>query len=182
MPASQDLRLPAGSSATFDACDDFNGDLGKWLVYTIKPTLPGAAEELCYEAMKAYNDEHLHEPESEWEDMGFIRPADENTAAEDIQAILEKHIAMVQEILERNEEDPWNLHRLHPYGFVVIDREDWREKGLVAVHCDKDEEGGDWGVLRSRFRVKDLGFVLTTVQETDDTFEREVEIHGMDST
>lgn len=144
MAQPQNLQLPEGASAAFDKCDKSNQDLAKWLVYTIGSACP-SAKRLCYEAMKAYNETHLHELESEWDEMGFAKPADDS--AENVQAALDKHIATVERVLESQEPDPWNSHRLYPTGFVVIDGEDSSEKGVVVVHCDKGEVSGEWGVL-----------------------------------
>lgn len=178
MASSPTLQLSAQASAAFNKCEEYNTDLAKWLVYTAESTST-SVKDFCYEAMRAYNDAHLHEPESEWDEMGFAKPA--NDSAENIQKVLDKHIAAVERALQSNESDPWNLNRLYPTGFVVIDRDDWRGKGVVVVHCDKDEEKDEWTAKQCRFKVKGLGFVLTTVLDGDDTFERVSEIYGSDS-
>lgn len=138
----QNLQLPNGAPAAFDKCDKSSQDLAKWLVYTTG-SASLSAQKVCYEAMKAYNETHLHEPESEWDKMGYAKPADESV--ENAEAALNKHIVTVEPVLERQEPNPLKSHRLYPTGFVVVDRGDWSEKGVVVVHCDKSEESGEMG-------------------------------------
>ncbi|KAK4629043.1 hypothetical protein CLAFUW4_08642 [Fulvia fulva] len=176
MAQSKKLRLPEGAPAALDQTEKSNQDLAKWLVYTTNVD-SSLANEVCHEAMKAYNETNLHVPESEWDEMGFAKPAD--SSAEDVQGALYLHIGTVQRVLDRQQSDPWNVNRLYPSGLVVVDGKDWSEKGVIVVHCDQDEESGEWSVLQHRFHVKDLGVVLMTVLDADDTFERVAEEHGI---
>ena len=129
--------------------------------------------------MKVYNETTLHVSESEWEEMGFAKPAED--VVSNVQAAFNKHIATVKEVLDSKESDPWNARRLYPTGFVVVDGNDWSEKGVIVVHCDEVEDGDEWKVLQTRLEVKDLGFALTTVLDGDDEFKRIAETYGIDS-
>ena len=178
MAQPHNLRLPSSASAAFDKCEQYNQDLAKWLIYATVST-SSSAEKVCYEAMKAYNETTLREPESEWDELGFAKPADDN--AEHVQAAFNKHISTVERLLQSQESDLFNSHRLYPSGFVFVDEENWEDKGVVVVHCDKDDESGEWRLVSRRIQVKHLGFVLTSLLDMDDCLENAAESCGVDS-
>jgi len=80
--------------------------------------------------MGSYSRDHLHAPESEWEELGFLKPAEANyRVVGDVQAVLDGHAELLRSILEKEngDQDVWNSKRVYPFGFIVVERQGWRE-------------------------------------------------------
>ncbi|KAF2862839.1 hypothetical protein K470DRAFT_268787 [Piedraia hortae CBS 480.64] len=168
------LTFPENGRALMKKCSDYNIDLGKWLVYAAPTLSDDQINKFCYAAMKAYTDEYLNEPESEWEAQGFLKPADERATG--LQDALDKHFKLVQKLIDESGDDSnlWNDTRIFPFGLIFLKDEHWERDGVQVAHCDHDEEreGEDEVKLDSaKFMVDRLGFVLTTVASLDDSFE-----------
>ncbi|KAM0715718.1 hypothetical protein Q7P37_009218 [Cladosporium fusiforme] len=141
-----------------------NSDYDKWLIYLASPDVSDKdARHLYQDAMKAYNDQYLGEPESEWEEQGFLKPADKSPCPpRDLQSIFEHHLTLVERqhssvVLD----DPQQLYKL---GFIAITSPFWREQGVTVVHCDKDR--GKWKVTQCKgVPVEQLGLELTSVSD-----------------
>lgn len=168
-PKMTSLRLPPNATAILERCYHSNADLGEWLVYRA-PSIPANdIPDLCYLAMKAYNDRYLREPESEFEEQSFIKPAHEAKAHESIKDVLDAHISMLERILDEGSKDPWNKYRIYPLGFIMVSECNWHEKGVVVVHCDKDR--GVWKVGQCRILAHELGHPLTNLIDTEESFD-----------
>lgn len=61
------------------------------MIYTLD-SVPQEAEDVWYEAMKAYSENVVHLREHEWKGEGFLKPANQDFAAPDIQHVLEHHL------------------------------------------------------------------------------------------
>ena len=158
------LRLPSNAAATLDQAFHMNVDLGKWLVYgTHDVSKEEDIDAVCHTAMEIYSREHLHAPESEWCELGFLKPAVAiHQLVQDVQAALNRHLELLRNLLgnENEDQDVWNSKRVYPFGFMVVERKTWREEGVIVVHCDKNEdevrEGGRKAGVEGRV-VLDLG-------------------------
>jgi len=135
----------------------------KWLIYSID-SAPREANEL-YCTIRAADGRG-----SEWdEDFAWLKPATQYFDAPDIQHILDHHFRMLEHLfthLRDFSETGWTPY---PYGFIVITEEGWRERGVTAVHCDKDR--GKWKVTRcGHIPVAELD-ILESVIELDESFD-----------
>ncbi|KAL1297450.1 hypothetical protein AAFC00_004977 [Neodothiora populina] len=173
MPA---LCLSDGASQVLEQNYHTNTDLGKWRLYSIINTTDETMTELCDAALKSYNDEVLHIPEEELQDLIFIETAHENRhcPGKDVQFIFDAHIKSLKTILEQDDNgEPANDHQIYPFGFVAMTKPDWRESGLTVVHCDKDR--GKWKVRRCTVPFKDFGLPLTSLAMGDEYFDEVIE-------
>lgn len=170
------LHLPNNAACTLERA--YNGDAStsefdKWLIYTTAGVAPTDTKDLCYKAMKAYNDQALREPESEWESLGFLKPADQShvdVQSRSLQHILDHHLNMISQQLPRFQSDPEDKKKFYIFGFIALTRSNWREHGVTAVLCDKDR--GKWKVTQcSGIPVVELGMALTSVSDGDDSFD-----------
>jgi hypothetical protein len=179
------LRFPENASMILELAytgEANNSEFDKWLIHSAGPGLSiKDAHELFHDAMSSYNDQCLGEPESEWEAQGFLKPAGKaDPASHDLQTIFEHHLRLVERQFSGGASgDPRQFYKL---GFVVITRPDWRERGVSAVHCDKDH--GKWKVAQcSGIPVDQLGMELYSVSDCDITFDevRERFVEGSDN-
>lgn len=125
-------------------------DRCKWLIYSID-SAPREANEL-YRAAKTAGIKDLGPSvsESEWEEsFSYLEPANQDFAAPDVQHILDHHFRMVEHLFTKFthaheiSDNDWSAYM---FGFIVITEKDWRERGVTAVHCDKDR--GKWKVTK----------------------------------
>jgi hypothetical protein len=111
----------------------------KWLIYSLD-SAPREADQL-YRAVRTLQVANFpgNVSEEEWDEkISWLRPADQDFDAPDVQHILDHHCRMVEHLYgdaDETTEIDWNGYI---FGFLVITEEDWREHGVTAVHCDKD--------------------------------------------
>lgn len=169
------LRLPKNAASVLERA--YNGDANtsefdKWLVHTSGVPLSNA-KELSHEAMPSYNDQALREPELEWEDLSFLKPADQSwtdLGSPTLQQIFEHHLEMVERQSSDAEPDDNDDDQFYIFGFIALMRSDWRHHGVTVVHCDKDR--GKWKVTQCHgMPVDQLGMELTSVSDADDDFD-----------
>ncbi|KAG9563857.1 hypothetical protein KCU71_g2060, partial [Aureobasidium melanogenum] len=169
------LHLPKDAASTLERA--YNGDaktseFDKWLIYTTEHA-PQDAQELYQLAMSAYNDQALNEPESEWESVGFLKPANQsrpNLQSPSLQHVLEHHLHMVKRQFPESTPDSGDDEQFYVYGFIALTQPDWKQRGAMAVHCDKDR--GQWKVTQCRgIPIDQLGMELTSVSDIDDDFD-----------
>ena len=164
------LYLSQNAESVLERCYTTNLDLGKWLVYRTSSIPAKDVTNLCHLAMKTYNERHLHEPESELEELSFITPAKQSHSGpcENIGDIFDSHINMLGRILDKGPGEPSNDYKIYPLGFIVASQE-WRERGVMVVHCDKDR--GVWKAGQCRILADELGLPLTSVSDGDESFD-----------
>lgn len=164
------LYLSQHAQSILERCYNKNLDLGKWLVYRTSSIPAKDVTNICHLAMKTYNDRHLREPESDLEELSFVTPAQESSSGpcENFDDVFGSHIRMLGSILDEGSSDPFNDYKIYPLGFIVAS-ENWRERGVMVVHCDKDR--GVWKVGRCRILVDELGLPLTSVSDGDESFD-----------
>lgn len=164
------LYLNQNTVSVLERCYNTNLDLGKWLVYRTSSIPAKDVTDLCHLAMKTYNERHLHEPESELEELSFINPAEQSSRepCENIEDVFDSHIRMLERILDKGSGEPSNDHKIYPLGLIVVS-EEWRERGVMVVHCDKDR--GVWKVGQCRILADELGLPLTSVSDGDESFD-----------
>ncbi|KAG9664395.1 hypothetical protein KCU95_g814, partial [Aureobasidium melanogenum] len=169
------LDLPQNAALILERA--YNGDaktseFDKWLIYTTEHA-PQDAQELYQLAMSAYNDQALNEPESEWESVGFLKPANQSRPdlqSPSLQRVLEHHLHMVERQFPEFTPDSGDDEQFYVYGFIALSQPDWKQRGVVAVHCDKDR--GKWKVTQCRgIPIEQLGMELTSVSDMDDEFD-----------
>ncbi|KAG9911089.1 hypothetical protein KCU98_g1267, partial [Aureobasidium melanogenum] len=169
------LHLPQNAALILERA--YNGDaktseFDKWLIYTTEYA-PQDAQELYQLAMSAYNDQALNEPESEWESVGFLKPANQSRPdlqSPSLQRVLEHHLHMVERRFPESTPDSGDDEQFYVYGFIALTQPDWKQRGAVAVHCDKDRR--KWKVTQCRgIPIDRLGMELTSVSDTDDEFD-----------
>lgn len=169
------LRLPQNAASILERAYDGDAktsEFDKWLIYTTE-NAPSDAQELFQSAMSAYNDQALNEPESEWENLGFLKPANQSHAdlqSPTLQGILEHHLHMVERQFPDSKPDSKDEQQFYIFGFIALTRPDWKRQGVTAVHCDKDR--GKWKVTKcSGIPVDQLGMELTSVSDADEEFD-----------
>ncbi|KAG9524737.1 hypothetical protein KCV07_g1840, partial [Aureobasidium melanogenum] len=169
------LHLPQNAASILERA--YNGDaktseFDKWLIYTTYDA-PQDAQELYQSAMSAYNDQALNEPESEWESVGFLKPANQSHPdlhLSSLQHVLEHHLHMVERQFPGSIPDSGDDEQFYVYGFIALTQPDWKQRGATAVHCDKDR--GRWKVTQCRgIPIDQLGMELTSVSDIDDDFD-----------
>lgn len=145
-------------------------DLYPWLIYSLD-SVPAEANEL-YRAVRTADiedrDPDLSEPEWD-EQFAWLKLANQDFAAPDIQHILDHHFRVV-------EYDFTHAHGLseagwapYMFGFIVITEENWKECGVTAVHCDNDH--GKWKVTQCKHIPVNELVVLDSVSEVDQHFD-----------
>ena len=99
--------------------------------------------------MKTYNDGHLHEPESELDELSFVTPAKESPSGpcENIDDVFGSHIRMPGSILDEGSSDPFNDYQIYPIVWLCI--------AIKIVVC------GKWAI--------ELGFPLSSVSDGDES-------------
>lgn len=174
-PIMGPLRFPRDAVSVLDRAhngDARTSEFDKWLVYTTGVP-PSNAEELSHAAMVCYNDQTLGEPESEWDTLAFLKPANQshpNLQSPSLQRIFEHHLGMIERQLPGLEPESSDERNFYIFGFIAVTRPDWRGHGVTAVHCDKDR--GKWKVTQcSGIPVDQLGMELTSVSDIDDDFD-----------
>lgn len=139
----------------------------KWLIYVLDGVPQEEAKELYLAAKKA---DEIAKTEAEWELIHYLRPAEQDFTAPDVQHVLDRHFLMVEEMLAKYRstgEYDWELYR---DGFMVITQADWRERGVTAVHCDWERK--KWKVTQcNNIPVEELSD-LNSVQMGDQSFEQ----------
>lgn len=169
------LHLPQNAASILERA--YNGDaktseFDKWLIYTTE-NAPQDAQELYRLAMSAYNDQVLNEPESEWESVGFLKPANQSRPdlpSPSLQRVLEHHLHMVERQFPESVPDSGDDEQFYVYGFIALTRPNWKQRGVTAVHFDKDR--GKWKVTQCRgMSIDQLGMELTSVRDNDDEFD-----------
>ncbi|SMQ55043.1 unnamed protein product [Zymoseptoria tritici ST99CH_1A5] len=170
------LRLPANAASILERAwhgEANTSEFDKWLVYTTENVPSSAAAEVAHAAMSAYNDQALHEPESEWDEIGFIKPPTqdhEHLQSPTLQAVLEHHLDMVSRQSRNSASNGEDDQNFYIWGFIAVTTPEWRSQGITAVHCDKDR--GKWKVTQCRkFPIDKLGWELTSVSDHDDQFD-----------
>ncbi|CAD0098249.1 unnamed protein product [Aureobasidium mustum] len=169
------LHLPRNAASILERA--YNGDaktseFDKWLIYTTEHA-PQDAQELYRLAMSAYNDQALNEPESEWESVAFLKPANQSRPdlqSPSLQRVLEHHLHMVERQFPESARGSRDDEQSHVYGFIALTQSDWEQRGVTVVHCDKDR--GMWKVTQCRgIPIDQLGMELTSVSDNDDEFD-----------
>lgn len=102
----------------------------KWLLHNI---VPGCEDDVWELFRTAVREEGGFEPkDDEYEQFGWCWPANqESHPVHSVQDVLDFHLAIVQKRIAG--EPTQQKHFVYEFGFVVIDRADWREKGVIAV-------------------------------------------------
>lgn len=179
------LRFPENATSILERAytgEANNSQFDKWLIYSAHPELSNKdAQVLFHDAMKPYNDQCLGEPESEWEEQGFLLPAPQaEPPSRDLQSIFEHHLSLVERHFSGDiTGDPPQFYKL---GFIALTKPDWRDRGVSAVHCDKDR--GKWKVTQcGGIPVDQLGMELSSVSDCDISFDevRDRFDHGSDN-
>ncbi|KAG9605155.1 hypothetical protein KCU77_g788, partial [Aureobasidium melanogenum] len=169
------LHLPQDAASILERA--YNGDaktseFDKWLIYTTEHAFQDA-QELYRLAMSAYNDQALNEPESEWESVSFLKPANQSRPdlqSPSLQRVLEHHLHMVKRQFPESAPDNEDDEQFYVYGFIALTQPDWKQRGAVVVDCDKDR--GKWKVTQCRgIPIDQLGMELTSVSDMDDEFD-----------
>lgn len=168
------MSLPLNVSSVLDRCYNTNVDLGKWLVYRTDLIPETCVREVCDLAMRVYNEKQLRQPESELDELSFIKPAEPNVEYNTVGEILDAHIHDLKKILDDGL-TPSEDCKIYPFGAIVITKNDWCEKGVSVVHFDKDR--GKWKLGQCRIPVKELGIPLTSVSDMDESFDRVRELY-----
>ncbi|KAG9943377.1 hypothetical protein KCU85_g8719, partial [Aureobasidium melanogenum] len=170
-----ELHLPQDAASILERTynsDARTSEFDKWLIYTTYHA-PQDAQKLYRLAMSAYNEQALNEPESEWESVGFLKPANQSRPdlrSPSLQRILEHHLHMVERQFPEFAPDGGDDEQFYVFGFIALTQPDWKHKGATAVHCDKDR--GKWKVTQCRgIPIDQLGMELTSVSDNDDDFD-----------
>lgn len=143
------LHLPQNAASILERAyhgDANTSEFDKWLIYTTE-SAPFDAEELFQLAMSAYNDQALNEPESERENVGFLKPANQSHTdlqSPSLQRILEHHLHIVERQFSDSKPDSKDDQHFYIFSFIALTRPDWKQQGVTAVHYDKDR--GKWKV------------------------------------
>jgi hypothetical protein len=148
-------------------------DRYKWLIYSIDSAPREANELYCAVRTADIEDRDPDLSESDWdEQFSWLAPAEQDFTAPDIQHILDHHFRMVEhnfnmftEVREISETG-WSAY---VFGFIVITEENWKERGVTAVHCDKDH--GKWKVTKCKHIPVDELDILDQVSECDKYFD-----------
>lgn len=148
-------------------------DRSKWLIYSIDSAPREANELSCAVRTADIEDRDPDLSESEWdEQFSWLAPAEQDLTAPDIQHILDHHFRMVEYLfntfteVHEISESGWSAYM---FGFIVITGEDWKERGVTAVHCDKDR--GKWKVTKCKHIPVDELVILDQVSERDKKFD-----------
>jgi hypothetical protein len=165
------LRLPEIASSLFERKWPEMPDRYKWLIYSIDSAPREANELYCAVRAAGIKDLGPSVSEAEWdESFSFLGPAKQNFTASDIQHILDHHFRVVEHLFTHaNElsETDWSAYL---FGFIVITDENWKQRGVTAVHCDKDR--GQWKVTTCKHIPVDELEILDRVSEIDQDFDR----------
>jgi hypothetical protein len=121
------LHLPRNAASILERA--YNGEantseLDKWLIYTTE-NAPLDAQELYQSAMSAYNDQALKEAESEWEDLAFLKPANQSHTdlhSPTLQRIFEHRLHMVERQFPDAEPDSEDDQQFYVFGFIALTR------------------------------------------------------------
>lgn len=162
------LRLPENATSILERTYRGDADTSefddKWLIYTTN-NAPPDAKELSSMAMESWQTVE----ESEFDELKFLRPAVQADTSLSLQAALEDHLHLCERRLNAeplNEDE----QQFYAFGFIALTRSDWKERGVTAVHCDKDR--GKWKVTQcSGIPVDKLGLEMTSVSFMDDQFD-----------
>jgi hypothetical protein len=109
--------------------------------------------------------------EHEWDEISFLKPANQDFAAPDFQQIFDHHLKVVEQMRAHalRTQQPGNFDwEIYVHGFIVITRADWREHGVTAVHCEQDR--AKWKVVQCRLPVAQLDS-LYGIMEMDEYFD-----------
>jgi hypothetical protein len=109
--------------------------------------------------------------EHEWDEISFLKPANQDFAAPDFQQIFDHHLKVVEQMRAHalRTQQPGNFDwEIYVHGFIVITRADWREHGVNAVHCEQDR--AKWKVVQCRLPVAQLDS-LYGIMEMDEYFD-----------
>lgn len=142
----------------------------KWLIYSTDAAPRQANELYCAVRTAGVKDLGPSVSESEWDEaFSWLKPANQDFAAPDIQHILDHHFRMFEHVFTHAEETSEAGWVPYMFGFIVVTEENWRERGVTAVHCDEDR--GKWKVTRcDRIPVSEL-YLLESVIDRDETFD-----------
>lgn len=162
------LRLPENALRLIEQKWPVMPDHSKWLIYSID-SAPREANGL-YCAVRTAGSEDLGLSESEWDEKySWLSPASQDFAAPAVQHVLDCHFRMFEHLLAHTNEISESSWAPYMFGFIVITEEDWRERGLTAVHCDKDR--GKWKITRCNHIPLAKLDILERVIELDQDFD-----------
>lgn len=98
-----------------------------------------------------------------------MKPASQDFVAPDIQHILDHHFRVVEYNFTHAHELSETGWTPYMFGFIVITEESWKERGVTAVHCDKDH--GKWKVTKCKHIPVNELVILDSVSELDKHFD-----------
>lgn len=108
--------------------------------------------------------------ESQWDkEISWLKPANQDIVAPDLQHILDHHFRMVQHQLRHPNQVSERGWMAYDSGFIVITEENWRERGVTAVHCDQD--GLEWKVATCDHIPVDQLNMLVGIPGGDEHFD-----------
>ena len=145
-------------------------DTPKWLIYTLD-SAPQEANEL-YRLVRTLETTAatVRLTESEWDkEVSWLRAANQDFVARDLQHILDHHFRMVEHQLRHPHQVNERGWMAYDSGFIVITEGNWRERGVTAVHCDQD--GLEWKVATcDHIPVEQLN-MLVGIPDGDEHFD-----------
>jgi hypothetical protein len=163
------LRFPEGGleglAGKWPNVSDFGSGFPKFLIYSIDSEVYRAAREFDIKARGS------RMSESDWDEISYLKPANQDFAAPTLQHILNHHLHIVKQMrahVERTQHPgdfDWDMCLS---GFIAISRADWREHGVTAVYCELDR--AKWKVTQCSLPIAHLSR-LDSVMEVDEYFD-----------
>lgn len=142
----------------------------KWLIYSLDSAPQEANELYCAVRTLETTADSVRLTESEWdEEVSWLRPANQDFAAPDLQHILDHHFRLVEHQFMHPDQVNENGWMAYDSGFIVITEENWREHGVTAVHCDKDRL--KWKVTKCDHIPVDQLSMLAGIVDGDEHFD-----------
>lgn len=172
-----DLSLshnPSQRGATeISRCLGISTSSAKYLLYSLVPLSTDEAKEIMAEIFNSYYKYIDEQPEEN--DEQFMRLAPRlDFSGHSLQDVFDYHMELGKERVDSGGNSDGGVG-VYPFGFVVVSHSHWRKDGLVIVACeeihdytpsfqegrDMNEAEGEWWADRGRFKIENVGPVVT---------------------
>ena len=162
--------LPEDINTELQRCMTYHIDLSKVALYALGDATQTDLNDACTAIQKAYNENIMRNAPG----LDFIFPSPtsiQNQSQSEPEDLVRYHVLDFDKGWKESSGNNQGTLDWYPFGFAVLTSRNWREEGIVLVHCQDSSENGEFEVDSCVVPVQEVGINMLSLVWGDEDFE-----------
>lgn len=152
-------------------CMHYNVELSKVALYALGDATQDDLTNACTAIQKAYSETIMRNRSGL--DFIFPSPATQSQIDSNMEPLdlVRYHVLEFDKGWKESTGNNKGVLDWYPFGFAVLTSKKWREEGIVLVHCEDPDDGGQFSADSCVLPVQEVGMNMLSLVWGDECFE-----------